>query len=118
MHQALICVFRSIPAFNNDLREVQNRMEDVAFKLRIPQRKPWDAMSKNVARSQALVAQKDKVSVLQGPATGCDECWVPAMLHGIPTHALERQSKSAACSRSRFPKGTRCLSERQCRACP
>ena len=61
--QALSCVFRSIPAFNNDLREVQNRMEDVAFKLRIPQRKPWDAMAKNVARSQALVAQRDKVNV-------------------------------------------------------
>ena len=63
MLQALLSVFRSIPAFNNDLREVQNRMEDVAFKLRIPQRKPWDAMSKNVSRSQALVAQRDKVSV-------------------------------------------------------
>lgn len=52
---------RSIPAFNKDLREVQSRLEDVAFKLRIPQRKPWQGMADNISASQALAQQPDKV---------------------------------------------------------
>eukprot|EP00891_Asterochloris_glomerata_P000278 jgi/Astpho2/278/Aster-02168 len=43
-------------------------MEDVAFKLRIPQRKPWGGMTENVSRSQKLVAQRDKVMNGVAPA--------------------------------------------------
>ena len=52
---------RSIPAFNKDVKDMQARLEDVAFKLRIPQRKPWQGMSDNVAASLALAQQQDKV---------------------------------------------------------
>ena len=52
---------RSIPAFNKDVKEVQARLEDVAFKLRIPQRKPWQGMADNIAASQAIAQQPDKV---------------------------------------------------------
>ena len=52
---------RSIPAFNKDMREVQTKLEDVAFKLRIPQRKPWAAMVDDVKAASNIVAQPDKV---------------------------------------------------------
>ncbi|KAL3148618.1 hypothetical protein ABBQ38_014044 [Trebouxia sp. C0009 RCD-2024] len=52
---------RSIPAFNKDVKDMQARLEDVAFKLRIPQRKPWQGMSDNVAASLALAQQQDKM---------------------------------------------------------
>ena len=32
---------RSIPAFNESVKEVQSKLENVATLLRIPQRKPW-----------------------------------------------------------------------------
>ena len=57
---------RSIPAFNKDVREVQTRLEDVAFKLRIPQRKPWVPMSDDVRSASSIVAQPERVS----PAVG------------------------------------------------
>ena len=53
---------RSIPAFNKDVKDLQARMEDIAFKLRIPQRKPWQGMADNVAASLVLAQQQDKVS--------------------------------------------------------
>jgi len=37
---------RSVPAFNPVLGEAQSKMEDIAYLLRIPQRKPWDKMAK------------------------------------------------------------------------
>ncbi|KAL0044523.1 hypothetical protein WJX82_011108 [Trebouxia sp. C0006] len=52
---------RSIPAFNRDVKDVQNRMEDVSFKLRIPQRKPWQGMAENVQASLVLAQQPDKM---------------------------------------------------------
>lgn len=55
---------RSIPAFNRDVKDVQNRMEDVSFKLRIPQRKPWQGMAENVQASLVLAQQPDKVCCL------------------------------------------------------
>jgi hypothetical protein len=53
---------RAIPAFNGDVRDVQTKLEDVAFKLRIPQRKPWQAMADDVSAAQAVLIQPDKVS--------------------------------------------------------
>lgn len=52
---------RAIPAFNPDVREVQTKLEDVAFKLRIPQRKPWQAMADDVGAAAAVMALPDKV---------------------------------------------------------
>ena len=56
---------RSIPAFNRDVKDMQSRLEDVAFKLRIPQRKPWQGMADNVQASLVLAQQPDKVHALQ-----------------------------------------------------
>ena len=53
---------RSIPAFNKDVREVQTKLEDVAFKLRIPQRKPWAPMADDVKTASSIVAQPERVS--------------------------------------------------------
>jgi len=75
---------RSIPAFNRDVKDVQNRMEDVSFKLRIPQRKPWQGMAENVQASLVLARQPDKVCCL--PITFTDATCAP------PVH----QSQSAA----------------------
>lgn len=52
---------RAIPAFNADVRDIQTKLEDVAFKLRIPQRKPWVAMADDVSAAQAMIVQPDKV---------------------------------------------------------
>lgn len=60
---------RSIPAFNKDLKEVQGRLEDIAYKLRIPQRKPWQGMTDNIAASQAIAQQPDKASFLPALCT-------------------------------------------------
>lgn len=49
---------------------MQARLEDVAFKLRIPQRKPWQGMADNVAASLVLAQQQDKVW-LCGYCTSC-----------------------------------------------
>lgn len=54
---------RSIPAFNKDVRDVQAKLEDVAFKLRIPQRKPWPAMVDDVKAASSIVSQPDRVSL-------------------------------------------------------
>lgn len=52
---------RSIPAFNKDVKDVQTRMEDNAYKLRIPQRKPWQQMAENVTASVVLAQQSEKM---------------------------------------------------------
>ena len=57
---------RSIPAFNKDMREVQAKLEDVAFKLRIPQRKPWAPMADDVKSASSIVAQPEQVSPVVG----------------------------------------------------
>ena len=62
MRSADAALRRSIPAFNKDVREVQTKLEDVAFKLRIPQRKPWPAMVDDVRAASGIVAQPDRVS--------------------------------------------------------
>lgn len=53
-----VALRRSIPAFNADVAAVQERLEAVAFKLRIPQRKPWKSMGDDVAAAAELAAQQ------------------------------------------------------------
>jgi hypothetical protein len=43
------CTCRSIPAFNPQVGTIQRTLEDIAFLLRIPQRKPWGNMGADVA---------------------------------------------------------------------
>ncbi|GMH41914.1 hypothetical protein BSKO_09833 [Bryopsis sp. KO-2023] len=57
---------RSIPTFNTDVGQIQSYMEDIQFSLRIPQRKPWATIQKNVKSAEELVAD------------------VPRMLIGVP----------------------------------
>lgn len=43
---------RSIPAFNPDVKAVQEDLERIQYKLRIPQRKPWAGMASDLAESE------------------------------------------------------------------
>ena len=52
---------RSIPAFNANVESLQDTLEQVQFKLRIPQRKPWAAMSADVDALIQKAADKDKL---------------------------------------------------------
>ncbi|CAD7699142.1 unnamed protein product [Ostreobium quekettii] len=62
---------KSIPAFNGEVQEVQNNLEDIAASLRIPQRKPWGTMSKNVAAAIAL--SQDSRRMLFGVSDAFEE---------------------------------------------
>jgi len=69
---------RSIPALNPDVRRAQDLLESVAFKLRIPQRKPWSGMSADVAAAAALLGDPGVVRA------------------GTPPGALEEAEAAAA----------------------
>lgn len=47
---------RATPAFNADVFSVQKKLEDVQTLLRIPQRKPWGGMAKDVLEAQVCCA--------------------------------------------------------------
>lgn len=65
-------ILRSIPAFNRDVEKIQRTLEEIAFLLRIPQRKPWGNMASNV--QEALASFDDKSVLLAGvPAGQIDE---------------------------------------------
>ena len=55
---------RSTPAVNTEMAEIQKKLEDVAFLLRIPQRKQWDKMEEalNECRDR-LVNNRSKILV-------------------------------------------------------
>ena len=53
---------RAVPAINEDAGTVQSKLEEAAYLLRIPQRKPWGTMSDNVKTSLAVVRdRKDRL---------------------------------------------------------
>ena len=52
---------RSIPATNQDVRQVQRSLEDISFKLRIPQRKPWQQMTDDIVKATSIVNNESKV---------------------------------------------------------
>ena len=60
---------RSIPAFNGDVREIQSTLERVAFKLRIPQRKPWQVGRRGADPAPPLpqAAREHEVCTLCAP---------------------------------------------------
>jgi cyclophilin family peptidyl-prolyl cis-trans isomerase len=49
---------RSVPAINEDAGTVQSKLEEAAYLLRIPQRKPWGTMGDNVKTSLAVVRER------------------------------------------------------------
>ena len=89
---------RSIPAFNKD---VKTRMEDVSFKLRIPQRKPWQGMTDNVQASLALAQQADQVLtsaahvLLRMPGHDGLRCVQSKSAQTLPMHAFLEHSVAA-----------------------
>jgi hypothetical protein len=50
---------RAIPAFNPDVRALQDSLESIAFKLRIPQRKPWSAMADDLGAATTRAGNED-----------------------------------------------------------
>ena len=58
---------RSVPAVNPDVAAARAALESVAFKLRIPQRKPWDAMLADVDAAAATLADRSKALALTPP---------------------------------------------------
>jgi hypothetical protein len=65
---------RSIPAFNPEVQAMQKTLEDIAFLLRIPQRKPWGNMASDVAA--ALAAFDNRCGVA---AAACVWPWLAGM---------------------------------------
>ncbi|EFN58901.1 hypothetical protein CHLNCDRAFT_140837 [Chlorella variabilis] len=70
-----VALRRSIPAFNQDVRTVQSRLEAIGFKLRIPQRKPWQSMAEDTATAAALAADQQLMmaGVLPGDEAQAEE---------------------------------------------
>ena len=56
-----VALRRSIPAFNEDVLYIQTKLESIQYKLRIPQRKPWGAMSKDALEATQLANEVDKM---------------------------------------------------------
>ena len=53
---------RAVPTINEDAGTVQSKLEEAAYLLRIPQRKPWGTMGDNVKSSLAVVRdRKDRL---------------------------------------------------------
>eukprot|EP00195_Chlamydomonas_chlamydogama_P006999 CAMPEP_0202892210 /NCGR_PEP_ID=MMETSP1392-20130828/1989_1 /ASSEMBLY_ACC=CAM_ASM_000868 /TAXON_ID=225041 /ORGANISM="Chlamydomonas chlamydogama, Strain SAG 11-48b" /LENGTH=381 /DNA_ID=CAMNT_0049576099 /DNA_START=237 /DNA_END=1383 /DNA_ORIENTATION=+ len=57
---------RSIPAFNPDLAQVQKKLENTAYMLRIPQRKPWGSMAADVDAALQLASDEGRPKLLAG----------------------------------------------------
>lgn len=53
---------RAIPGSNTDVKTMQRVLEDIAFKLRIPQRKPWQQMTEDIIRATAIVNNESQVN--------------------------------------------------------
>ncbi|GAB4820888.1 hypothetical protein N2152v2_007934 [Parachlorella kessleri] len=60
---AEIALRRSIPAFNREVKDVQDKLEDIAVKLRIPQRKPWSGMAQSLDAAAKAAADQEAMLV-------------------------------------------------------
>lgn len=56
-----VALRRAIPGTNTDVKNMQRALEDIAFKLRIPQRKPWQQMTDDVIKATTIVNNDSKV---------------------------------------------------------
>jgi cyclophilin family peptidyl-prolyl cis-trans isomerase len=52
---------RAIPAFNQDVKTIQKELEAIQYKLRIPQRKPWAAMSDDLAGAVEIASSDQRM---------------------------------------------------------
>eukprot|EP00775_Hariotina_reticulata_P002402 gene2402-2706_t len=83
---------RSIPAFNTEVAAIQKTLEDIAYLLRIPQRKPWGNMAADVAT--AIAAFDDRVyhssfsGICTDPLISCVQA--PGLPFSIPKEYSNR----------------------------
>jgi cyclophilin family peptidyl-prolyl cis-trans isomerase len=84
---------RAVPAVHEETREIQRKLEDAAYLMRIPQRKPWATMAKDVDESRKILLEK-KVDVFENiqPNDRAEAEEAYARLDD----ALERLSRAAA----------------------
>ena len=84
---------RAVPAVNEETREIQRKLEDAAYLMRIPQRKPWATMAKDVDESRKIMLEK-KTDVFENvrPNDRAEAEEAYARLDD----ALERLSRAAA----------------------
>ena len=84
---------RAVPAVNEETREIQRKLEDAAYLMRIPQRKPWATMAKDVDESRKILLEK-KADVFENiqPNDRAEAEEAYARLDD----ALERLSRAAA----------------------
>jgi len=74
---------RSVPAVNAEVAAARQALESVAFKLRIPQRKPWDAMNAEIDGASAILADRSRALALTPPdAVGVAEAAAASAVAG------------------------------------
>ena len=83
---------RAVPAVNEETREIQRKLEDAAYLMRIPQRKPWATMAKDVDESRKIMLEK-KTDVFENVRSN-DRAEEEA--YARLDDALERLSRAAA----------------------
>ncbi|KAF5829595.1 cyclophilin-type peptidyl-prolyl cis-trans isomerase [Dunaliella salina] len=57
---------RSIPAINEEVRDIQRNLEDTTYLLRIPQRKPYGSMAKDVSAALSHFTPEERPKLLEG----------------------------------------------------
>lgn len=58
---AVTALRRAIPAFNDQVQQTQEYLDNVSFSLRIPQRKPWGTMANDTASALELSANTSRM---------------------------------------------------------
>ncbi|GBG61289.1 hypothetical protein CBR_g19822 [Chara braunii] len=59
-----VALRRAIPAVNHSVKKMQNELEEISYLLRIPQRKPYGSMAKNV-RDVLKLTEEDRNAILE-----------------------------------------------------
>ena len=63
---------------------MQRALEDISFKLRIPQRKPWQAMAEDIVKATKIMNNEQKVDLY---------LWPPRLL-AFPSLPFHRHTES------------------------
>ena len=96
---------RAVPAINPEAGRVQSKLEEAAYLLRIPQRKPWGTMSGDVSDSLAIV-RNDREKLLEPvPSSGADRDAALATLDEIEQLLVELGPIAQAQDVERFDRG-------------
>ena len=83
---------RAVPAINEETASAQKRLEEAAYLLRIPQRKPWSAMSEDVEETRRVL--KEKRADVFAPVREDDRARAEEAYAGL-NDALTRLSRAA-----------------------